>query len=124
MSKLKYFTDEHVSMRFINELKKRNITVIRCEDVGLKEASDEELLTYAAENKCTLISMDDDVTRLHKKWLAEDKVHYGIFYAPMEDYQGTQNIGHLIQVCADYAMLIEEHVGTIEDDMKNRLEFL
>ena len=124
MSKMKFFTDEHLSKRIIDEIRKHDITIVRCEDVGLKEAADEELLTYAADNAYTLISMDDDVTRLHDEWIETGRTHYGIVYAPMSKYQGAKGISRIVTWCVEMAELIEEGAGTIEDDIKNSITFL
>src|SRR5690606_33631115 len=121
MSGMQYFTDEHIPKDAVIEIRKNNITVVRCEDVDMKSATDEELLIYATNHNYTLVSMDDDVTRLHSDWLEQGRVHAGILYAPMAKYQGVSGIGAIVTWCVDMATLIEQGVGTLEDDVENEL---
>ncbi len=124
MSLMKFFTDEHISKDTVLEMRKKGVTVVRCEDIGMKSATDEELLIYATNHNYTLVSMDDDVTRLHADWLEQGREHGGILYAPMAKYQGTLGIGAIVNWCVEMATLIEEDIGTIDADVKNQLFWL
>jgi hypothetical protein len=65
--------------------------------------------------------MDVDVTRLDKEWQAAGKRHGGIFYGLMAQLQGEAGIGAIVRYCAGYAELIEYGVGTVEEDVHNRV---
>ena len=121
MSILKFFTDEHIAKAIVDQLTNRNIDVVRCEDVGMKSADDSKLLEHATQNGYTLLSMDNDVTRLHHEWIDAGKQHNGIFYAPMAEFQGQQGIGAIVRECALWAELVEGGAGTLEKDVHNRL---
>ena len=47
MSKLKIFTDEHIGKDIVEQLQRRGVEVLRCEDVGMKSVEDTRLLEYA-----------------------------------------------------------------------------
>jgi hypothetical protein len=124
MSKLRIFTDEHISKAIVEQLQRRDIDVLRCEDVGLKTAEDYELLEYATENGYVLLSMDDDVTRLHMEWIEVGKNHGGIFYAPMSQFSGAQGIGPLVRFCEEWANLIESGAGTLDEHIHSQLLYV
>ena len=124
MSKLKFFTDEHMDKAVAIQLRQRGIDVLRCEDIGMKSATDNELLEYASQNGYALLSMDDDVTRLHAESIRENKFHGGIFYAPMALFQGQAGIGPIVRYCAEFASLIEGGAGDMEADIHNQLLFI
>ncbi len=102
-SKLKIFTDEHIDSAIVDQLRRAGIDVLRCEDIGMKSADDSELLTYAAQNGYSLLSMDDDVTRLHIEYMQAGKHHKGIFFAPMARFQGRDGIGPIVRYCKQHS---------------------
>ena len=124
MSILKLFTDEHIAKAIVDQLRKYNIGVVRCEEVGMKNADDSELLEYATEQGYVLLSMDDDVTRLDVQWRDVGRQHTGIFYAPMAQFQGQSGIGAIVTFCAEWAELIEDGTGTLEDDIHGKLFYI
>lgn len=124
MSDLKFFTDEHIAKVIVNQLRQLDIDVLRCEDVGMKSADDSTLLEYATQNGYALLSMDEDVTRLHSEWVKAGKQHGGIFYAPMEQFKGQKGIGPIVRDCAEWTELIETGAGTLSEDIHNRLRFI
>lgn len=124
MSKLKFFTDEHIDKAIVTQLQLRGVDVLRCEDAGMKSATDAELLEYASQNGYALLSMDDDVTRLHAEQIREGKPHGGIFYAPMAQFQGQAGIGLIVRYCAEFAELIEGGAGSVVEDIHSQLVFI
>ena len=124
MSELKLFTDEHISKAIVEQLRRHVIDVLRCEDVGMKAADDSQLLEYATENGYALLSMDDDVTRLHAEWVQAGKSHGGIFYAPMAQFWGQQGIGPIVRFCTEWAALIEDGAGTLAEHIHNQLLYI
>lgn len=121
---LKFFTDEHISKALIEQLRRRGVDVLRCEDVGMKAAHDSELLAYAAEHGYTLLSMDDDVTKLHRQWAEAGRIHSGIFFAPMVQFSGPQGIGPIVLFCAEWAELIGDDAAELESSIHNRLIYV
>ena len=124
MSKLKIFTDEHIGKAVVEQLQRRGVDVLRCEDVGMKGVDDRRLLEYATEYNYTLLSMDDDLTIVHAEWIQAEKPHCGIFYAPMAEFGGQQGIGSIVRFCAEWAMLIEDDADALTENIHNQLLYV
>ncbi|MBE0689663.1 MAG: DUF5615 family PIN-like protein [Anaerolineae bacterium] len=121
--KLKFYTDTHIPKAVAVQLRKRGVEVVRCEEVGMAAAKDAEHLTYATEQDCVLITHDDDFTRLDAEWRANNRPHGGIIYC-LPHVQGTQGVGRIVTICAEYAELIAQGAGTYEEDIANRIIFV
>lgn len=78
--KPKFYTDEHVPSIVVKQLRRRDVDIVRCQEVGLRKADDAEHLAYAVEHGYILVSRDEDFTMHHSQWMAEGKSHYGIVY--------------------------------------------
>src|SRR5690606_3889694 len=79
---LTFFTDTHIAKQVAIQLNALGIDVLRCQDVGLEDASDEELLEYAVAHERAMLSKDDDFLTLHSQWQSAGRQHFGIFYCP------------------------------------------
>jgi predicted nuclease of predicted toxin-antitoxin system len=117
LSVLKFYTDTHVDKQVAIQLRQQGIVVIRCEEVAMATASDEAHLTYAIELGHALITKDADFRNLHFQYMAEERQHTGIFFCA-DRYHAA--IGRIVKTCAEYAQLLEEGIGTLED-IHNRL---
>jgi hypothetical protein len=124
MSQLKFFTDEHIGKAVVEQLRRRGIDVLRCEDVDMKGVDDSRLLEYATEHGYALLSMDDDVTTLHAECVKAGKLHCGIFYAPMAQFSGPQGIGPIVLFCAEWAELIGDDADDLAENIHNRLIYI
>jgi predicted nuclease of predicted toxin-antitoxin system len=120
MTELKYFTDKHIPKVVTEQLRKRGVDVLRCEDVGMDMASDPELLEFATQEDRALISFDKDFPQRHDEWQQSGKHHAGIFHIASH-LQGEKNIGKLVVELFDFHQLIKGGAGTIQDDIENRL---
>ena len=118
---VKFYTDTHIPKQVAVQLRKQGIDVVRCEDVGMAEADDEELLEYAVEHESAVITKDDDFLRLHTEWLRQGQTHFGIFYCPLRDRPA---IGIIVITCSEYHDLIAGAAGTIDDDIKNQVIYI
>ena len=107
---LKFFTDTHISKQVAIQLNAMTVDVLRCQDVGLEDASDEELLVYAVTHERAILSKDDDFLTLHSRWRIIEQNHFGIFYCP---YRDRSTIGLIVTVCKEYHTL-SSGVGTLE----------
>lgn len=104
--KPKFFTDTHVAKAVAAQLRKQGIDIQRCEEVGLAEASDSELLAFATEHERVMLSCDDDFRDLHFVWLAEGKRHHGIINLDQEKH--CQNIGKIIKIALLFYALVDD----------------
>lgn len=114
---LKFYLDTHIDKQVAIQLIQDGIIVVRCQDIGLADASDEEHLEYAIQNQFTIITKDDDFYKLHFYLMENGMSHCGIFLC--RDRQ-TSAIGKIVTFCRGYYRIIQEGAGTL-DDIKNRV---
>ena len=98
---LKFFFDTHIAKAAAIQLRKQGIDVMRCEEVGMAEADDEDLLIYATQNERIMVSQDDDFATLHAKWQADKRQHAGIMQISKQ-YQGAAQISHVVRELSFY----------------------
>ena len=77
---MRFYLDEDISSQsLIGMLSSEGHDVITTYQAGNSGATDEEQLTYAADNRCVLISGNiKDFLFLHNEWQKIKKKHYGI----------------------------------------------
>ena len=109
MSKIRYYTDEHVSRAVIRGLRQRGIDVVSVPEAGRLGASDEEHLAFAHADGRVFFTHDDDFLRL----AAAGATHAGIIYAPRKVSTGEAIRGLLLI----YQVLEAE-------EMEGRVEYL
>jgi hypothetical protein len=117
---LKFFTDTHIPKQVAIQLNALGIDVLRCQDCGLEDASDDKLLVYAVSHERAILTKDDDFLTLHSQWQGDGREHFGIFYCP---YRDKASIGLIVKICAEYHELIESGAGT-DNDIKNEVMYI
>ncbi len=55
---IRFYTDTHIARAVAAQLRLRGVEVLRCEDVGLAEVSDQEHMAYAAQNSLAIVTHD------------------------------------------------------------------
>lgn len=120
---IRFYTDTHIAKAIAIQLRDKDVDIIRCEEVGLAEASDVEHLTYATKQQRVIITHDDDFLQLDKQWRTEKKSHAGIIYC-LPHLQGKSSIGKIVNLCLDLHELIAGGAGTIEEDIVNKVIYL
>jgi len=75
VSELKIYADENVNFAIVQGLRARGVTAWTAKEVGFQGKSDQQQLTYAAEEKAVLFTHDDDLLALANQWLQEGKEH-------------------------------------------------
>jgi hypothetical protein len=109
VSKIRYYTDEHVSRAVIRGLRQRGIDVLSVPEANLLGASDEEHLAFARADGRVFFTHDDDFLRLAAAGVA----HAGIVYAPRQTATGETIRG---------LMLIYQVLEA--GDMRGKVEYL
>ena len=99
---LRFYFDTHIASAAAEQLRARNVDVIRCEEVAMAEASDAEHLSYATSKGCILVSQDADFLVLNARWHQEERKHGGIMKVPA-DIQGAAQISLLVKALLFYA---------------------
>lgn len=109
MSKIRYYTDEHVSKAVVRGLRQRGVDVLTVAEAKTQGASDEEQLEFAISEGRVLFTQDDDFLRI----AASGKPHRGIVYAPQH-----APIGRIVQGLMLIFQVLEA------EDMVDGIEFL
>jgi uncharacterized protein with PIN domain len=109
VSKIRYYTDEHVSKAVVRGLRQRGVDVLTVAEAKTQGASDEEQLEFAISEGRVLFTQDDDFLRI----AASGKPHRGIVYAPQH-----APIGRIVQGLMLIFQVLEA------EDMVDGIEFL
>lgn len=120
---LKFFADTHIPKQVALQLRNKGVDIVRAEEVGLAEASDEVLLDYATQTGRALISVDSDFKRFYKLLTTQGIQHNGIFSVPT-DLQRRLYIGILVRQLYEYWELIEGGAGSVEADVQNQIIYI
>lgn len=120
---LKLYTDKHMPKAVATQLRLRGFDVVRCEEVGMGDASDEAHLIYATGEGRVVITGDADFLRLHDKWQAVGKTHGGIMHLAAH-IQGPAGTGVIVRTVLMYHELIDGGAGTIHEDIANHVIFV
>ena len=114
MPPIKIYTNENIPIAVSEGLKRRDIEAFSARDHGNLGLSDEEHLKWAAKNKASILTHDDDLLRISSDWQKEGKEHWGIIYISRKKF----SIGECIRK-------VELLVSVLDtEDMKNHIEFL
>lgn len=117
---LKFYFDTHIAKVAAEQLRAKGITVIRCEEVDMASASDEEHLQYATDNGCIMVSQDADFPVLHSQWSQKNKKHAGIFKLP-SGIQGDAQISLVVNMISFYAESEDGGAVDYEAEIENIL---
>jgi uncharacterized protein with PIN domain len=108
-SKIKFYTDEHVSKAVVRGLRQRGVDVLTVFEAGLLGASDQDHLRKAREEGRVVFTQDEDFLRL----AASGADHAGVVYVPQQT-----PIGKII-----YGLMLIYQVLESED-MEGHVEYL
>lgn len=100
--RISFHLDENVSNAIADGLRRRGIEVTTTAEAGLIGATDEEQLEYAHQAGRVVVTMDNDLLRLH----AQGMPHSGIAYCR----QGARSIGQMLRAL----ILIHESITAEE----------
>ena len=78
-----FYTDADLDGPIVKMAVQSGLLVVRCQDVGMADASDREHLGYASWYRLVLVSHDaNTMAAEHGRWLAEGNTHSGIIIVP------------------------------------------
>lgn len=120
---LRYYFDTHIAKAVATQLRSKGIEVVRCEEIEMANASDEDHLIYATEHNLIIVSQDDDFLALHSKWQADKKEHTGIMKVS-RDLQGTGQIGHLVTELLFYSEAEDNEAIDYKTEIYNHTLYL
>jgi len=116
---LKFYLDTHIPKQVAIQLRQRGIDAVRCEEVDMETADDEEHLAYSTKENCLLITFDKGFRDRAFRWLADGRSHGGIILVK-SDLQGSSGIGIIVTECQFLHDAVEAEAAT-EDEFRNQV---
>ena len=77
---LKLYTDENIPRTVAQQLQDKGVDVLRCQDAGMRSASDADHLAFATAQGRTIVTGDEDFLILDAEYRTAGKQHAGIVY--------------------------------------------
>lgn len=94
-SKIRFYTDEHVSEAVVRGLRQRGVDVLTVFEAGMLGAPDQDHLQKAREEARVVFTQDDDFLRL----AASAAEHAGVVYVPQQTPIGEIIYGLILIYC-------------------------
>lgn len=125
MANIKFYADAHIPRAVAEQLRAKGADIIRCQDVGLADASDEEHLEYAVRTTRSIVTGDDDFLVLHADWMRSGREHCGIFYVlPHVRHWRKAAIGTVVTELLFFHEAVRDGAASLESDVYNRVEYI
>jgi hypothetical protein len=110
-----YIDEDASDADLVTALRSRHVDVITTWDAGLREATDETQIQWAAEQQCVLYTFNaKHFYALHRLILSRGETHAGIIIAPQQRYSVGEQMRRLLRLLA----------ARTPADMRNHVEFL
>lgn len=110
-----YFDEDASNADLIFALRQRGIDVLPVLEAGLKSASDEKQLLWAASNKRIVYTFNArDCYNLHTKFMQSGRTHAGIIIGSQQRYSVREQLRRLLRLLSK----------TTAETMTSRVEFL
>jgi predicted nuclease of predicted toxin-antitoxin system len=120
---LKFYLDTHIAKAAAVQLRSKNVDVMRCEEVNMAEASDEEHLVYATNHGRIMVSQDDDFNILNVQWQEVGRSHAGIMKVP-HVFKGEAQISHTVQQVLFYVEAEQSGAVNYVTEIANHVIYL
>jgi hypothetical protein len=120
---LSYYLDTHIAKAVAEQLRASGVDVIRCEEVGMADASDEDHLQYATQRNLILVSQDDDFIMLAERWHQVDRSHAGIMKVS-HSYRGANQISFIVQQLLFYTEAEQAGAVDYRSEIANQVIYL
>lgn len=123
---LKILIDEQINVRVAPALRAKGVEAVSIHELGLNNQNfkDTPILELATSRGETVLTLDDDFTRIHNEWMEAEKSHCGIFYGPTNKYQHPSAIGILVRFCVEWAELIGDDDEALKEFVYNKIEYI
>lgn len=118
---IKFYADAHIAKGVTVQLKNKSVDIIRCQGVGMDNASDLQHLAYAVAEGRTIVTCDQGFHQWNEQWLREDKQHFGIVMIKPED---QSNIGYMVRELFYLHQLVQGGAADLGNDLYNRVYHL
>jgi len=112
---LLYIDEDSQSAALLGALRKHKLDVISANEARMRSRSDEEQLEYATKfARAILTSNVRDYTRLHARWLCDQRTHGGIIIVEQ----------HAMPVADQAKRLANMMKARNAEEMRNQIEYL
>lgn len=118
MKVLKFYTDEHIDLEIVKQLRKSDIDVRTSQEAGLLGVADDVHLSYATIRDRIVLTCDDDFMRLDSQWIRAGKTHAGIIFI---HGHVCNNIGVLVNTILFWQEAIDGGAASVEDDFYGKV---
>jgi hypothetical protein len=120
----KLYTDVHIHKAVTTQLQLRGVDIIRCQDVGMQYAKDQEHLDYATREGRAIVAGDDDFLKLDAQWKDRGQEHAGIFYVEPAIRHLDRAVGILVRALWFYHEAVSEGAATVEEVVYNQVNYI
>lgn len=118
---IKFYFDVHIPTAVADQLRIRGVDVVRCQELGMHDASDVEHLERAVLEERTLVSVDSDYYVIAHDWMIQGRNHCGIIRILPED---QNNVGKIVKSLDFLYKAIEGGAAQLESDVFNTIQNL
>ena len=120
-NKIRFYIDSHIVKSLATQLRLNNVDVVRCQDLGFEDESDLFHFEYAAQEKRTIVTSDEDFLNLASQWRANGQFHAGVVYI---SHEHKDNVGILVNELLFLDKAIQLGAATLENDIYNQVMFI
>lgn len=107
--------DEHINPEVARQLRRKGYDVVSVEEVRMREASDEQLLSFATSEKRVLVTYNiRDFQLLISEWHQAGKHHSGIIFVN-EKTVSQKTVGPLVQTLKKLLDKVPHSAGWLDD---------
>jgi hypothetical protein len=120
-----FYTDGHIPFSVADQCRRKapDIEIVRCEEIGLKDAPDDAHWEHILTHWRVLVTADRGFLKRAADRNRQGKDHPGIiFVAP--HMQGKPCIGQLVDLIVFLHEAVKAGAATLENDVNNRVEII
>ena len=123
--KLTVYTDGHIPLAVARQCRARapGVTIIRCEEVGMKDADDAAHWEYVLAHWAVLVTADRGFLARAAALNQQGESHPGIIYVG-PDKQGSACIGPIVEWLAFLDDALQVGAADLERDVDNRIKYI
>jgi|GEM_PF-699404 len=113
---LRLYTDENIPRTVAQQLQDKGVDVLRCQDAGMRSASDADHFAFATVQDRAIVTADIDFLTLDAEYRAEGKQHTGIVYIAPDK---KNDIGSIIAYVLFLYEAVTSGAADLEKDVYN-----
>lgn len=120
---LQFYFDTHIAKAAADQLRSKNIDVVRCEEVGMAAHLMKNICNTQQKKDASWYRKMLIFLILDAKWKQENRPHTGIMYEP-NHLQGNAQISHIVKKLQFYNEAEESAAIDYQTEIVNRVIYL